>query len=124
MKIDISPGELIDRISILELKLERITEPAKLTRLRQHYEALLEARAGLDAKPFDALAAELKEVNAALWQIEDELRAHERRGDFGPAFIALARSVYLKNDQRSALKRRIDDQFGSTAGEEKFYSPY
>lgn len=122
MNIEISPGELIDRLSILEIKLERIAEPEKLERLRPQYEALL--RAGADLKGIETLAAELKEINAALWRIEDALRDHERRSDFGPTFIALARSVYLKNDRRSAIKRRIDEYFASALGEEKSYTTY
>lgn len=124
MKIEISSGELIDRLSILEIKLERIAEPEKLARLRAQYEALLQARSELNGQPLNDLAAELKETNTALWLIEDELRDHERRSDFGPRFIALARSVYQKNDRRSAIKRQIDEFFGSPLCEEKSYSTY
>jgi hypothetical protein len=122
VKIEISPGEVVDRLSILEIKLERIAEPGKRERLRPQYEALL--RACVELKGIEALAAELKEVNEALWQIEDALRDHEHRGDFGPAFIALARSVYQKNDRRSVIKRQIDDHFDSALSEEKSYAAY
>jgi hypothetical protein len=124
VKIDVSPGELLDRLTIFEIKLERIKAPEKRRNLALEYEALLQARAGLKDQQLDALVAELKEVNATLWQIEDELRDHERRSEFGPAFVELARSVYFNNDRRSAIKRRINEQLGSALTEEKTYPSY
>jgi len=124
--IPVSAGELIDKITILRVKAERIGDPAKEANVRKEL-ALLEdicvqtigAVAGLDP-----LTAELFAVNAALWDIEDGKRDCERRQDFGPAFIALARSVYIENDRRAAIKRRINDLTGSEIVEEKSYQPY
>ena len=124
--IPVSAGELIDKITILRVKAERIGDPAKEANVRKEL-ALLEdvcvqtigAVAGLDP-----LTAELFAVNAALWDIEDGKRDCERRQDFGPAFIALARSVYIENDRRAAIKRRINDLTGSDIVEEKSYQPY
>lgn len=124
--IPVSAGELIDKITILRVKAERIGDPAKEANVRKEL-ALLEdvcvqtigAVAGLDP-----LTAELLAVNAALWDIEDGKRDCERRQDFGPAFIALARSVYIENDRRAAIKRRINDLTGSDIVEEKSYQPY
>jgi hypothetical protein len=123
--VGIAPGELIDKISILEIKGERITEPAKLKNVRAELHALSEAR---DASIFDGeglapLAAELKCTNQALWEIEDQIRDCERSGDFGERFIALARSVYQQNDRRAAIKRRINERLGSEIIEEKSYPP-
>jgi len=124
--IPVSAGELIDKITILRVKAERIGDPAKEANVRKEL-ALLEmvcvqtigSVAGLDP-----LTAELFAVNAALWDIEDGKRDCERRQDFGPAFIALARSVYIENDRRAAIKRRINDLTGSDIVEEKSYRPY
>lgn len=124
MKIEISPGELFDRLTILEIKLERITSPDKLVRVRQEYDALRRLRDEIETEDIGALVTELKETNAALWQIEDELRDHERRQDFGSAFVELARAVYFNNDRRTDLKRRINQRLGSELGEEKSYSSY
>jgi hypothetical protein len=126
LSIPVSAGELIDKITILRVKAERIGDPAKEANVRKEL-ALLEdvcvqtigALAGLDP-----LTAELLAVNAALWDIEDGKRDCERRQDFGPAFIALARSVYIENDRRAAIKRRINDLTGSDIVEEKSYRPY
>ena len=121
--VGIAPGELIDKISILEIKAERITDPEKLKNVRAELHALLEAR---DASIFDTeglapLAAELRSVNDALWDIEDQIRDCERAGDFGQRFIDLARSVYQQNDRRAAIKRRINERLGSEIIEEKSY---
>jgi hypothetical protein len=126
LSIPVSAGELIDKITILRVKAERIGDPAKEANVRKEL-ALLEdvciqtigAVAGLDP-----LTDELLAVNAALWDIEDGKRDCERRQDFGPAFIALARSVYIENDRRAAIKRRINDLTGSHIVEEKSYQPY
>ena len=120
----ISFGELLDKISILELKEEAIqTEPARGFVLAE-LAALREILAGLDlsARPeIAADAARLAEVNRSLWQVEDALRAHEARQDFGPGFIALARSVYTTNDERARLKARLNHRFGSRVVEVKSY---
>ena len=124
--IEVAPGELIDKITILEIKSERIDDPAKLANVRIEHETLAVSRdAALPAsEELSALTAALREVNEALWDIEDDIRDCERRGDFGEGFIGLARSVYMTNDRRAELKRRINDLLGSRLVEEKSYKPY
>lgn len=124
--IEIAPGELIDKITILEIKTERIADPAKLANVRTELDTLAASRdASLEASDtLDRLTAALKQVNEALWQIEDDIRDCERDGDFGARFVELARSVYKTNDQRAALKRQINELLGSRLVEEKSYKPY
>ena len=121
-----SPGELIDKLTILRLKAEQITDPAKLTNVR-HEQQVLSSIADAHLPRNDALAAlwdELYRINGDLWVIEDDIRACEARGDFGPAFIALARAVYVTNDERAAVKKRINLLLGSAIVEEKsYYAP-
>jgi hypothetical protein len=121
--VEISPGELLDKITVLEIKRERIADAAKLENVLFEL-GLLEAsrdRAMLPLAELAGLTAELRSVNEALWQVEDELREHERAGDFGARFIELARSVYRKNDCRAALKRQINERLGSRLIEEKSF---
>ena len=120
----ISAGELIDKITILRIKAQRIAADRRAN--VQHELGLLEALAKreLAGVDLDALIAELTAINAALWDIEDGKRDCERRGDFGPDFVRLARSVYIENDRRAAVKRRINDAAGSDIVEEKSYAPY
>jgi len=120
----ISAGELIDKITILRIKAQRIAA-AKRDNVKRELD-LLEALAAreLAGVDLDALTAELTAINAGLWDIEDGKRDCERRSDFGPAFVALARSVYIENDRRAAVKRRINDAAGSDIVEEKSYTPY
>ena len=124
--IEIAPGELIDKITILEIKAERISDPGKLENVRIELESLEQSRD--DAVPgsadLDRLTAGLKAVNEELWVIEDDIRDCERAGDFGDRFIELARSVYKTNDRRAALKRKINTLLGSRMVEEKSYQPY
>ena len=124
--VAIAPGELIDKITILEIKLERIKEPAKLENIRREMEILAHTSAdGLaQSEELDGLTQELKDVNERLWQIEDDIRACEAAGDFGPRFIELARAVYINNDQRARAKRDINLLLGSDIIEEKSYQPY
>jgi hypothetical protein len=122
----VSAGELIDKITILRVKAERIGDPAKEANVRAEL-ALLEAAAGqaLEASDeLERLTAELTQINAALWDIEDGKRDHERRQDFGPSFVQLARRVYIDNDRRAAVKRAINVLAGSEIVEEKSYKPY
>jgi Family of unknown function (DUF6165) len=120
----IAIGELIDKITILEIKAERIKDPAKAHNVAAELALLrdLRDRAGLNTREMDALARELRSINTALWEIEDNIRACEARGDFGPRFVELARSVYRSNDRRSAVKKRINLAFGSVIVEEKSYA--
>ena len=120
--VPVSAGELVDKITILRVKAARIEEAKRANVLKELQ--LLEAVA-VDALPdLGPLVHELEAVNARLWDIEEGKRDCERRGDFGPEFIALARSVYVENDRRAAIKRRINEAVGSDLVEEKSYRPY
>ena len=121
--VPISVGELLDKISILEIKAAAIGDPAKQANVRREL-AALEAVRTREVAAFPelpALYAELKSVNQALWRIEDEIRDCERGGEFGQRFIELARDVYRINDRRAVLKRRINELTGSDLVEEKSY---
>ena len=122
----ISVGELLDKITILEIKAARIDDPAKLANVRaEQAELAAVLAAGVPDGPcLDALRADLAGVNRDLWEIEDAIRECERRQDFGPRFIALARSVYRANDQRAEIKRNINALTGSRLIEEKSYRAY
>jgi tetratricopeptide (TPR) repeat protein/post-segregation antitoxin (ccd killing protein) len=122
--IEIAPGELIDKITILEIKRERIADEMKLANVRAELDLLNAARdrAIRSTSQLDELTAELKKTNEALWQIEDAIRVCERNQDFGPTFIELARSVYRENDRRADLKRQINVLLGSKLIEEKSYA--
>lgn len=122
----ISAGELVDKITILRVKAARIGDRAKEANVRKEL-AMLEAiaaRALPASAAIDELTGELAEVNAALWDIEDGKRDCERRQDFGDRFVQLARSVYIENDRRAAIKRAINEAAGSDIVEEKSYRPY
>lgn len=124
--VQISPGELIDKITILEIKRERIRDEGKLHNVHAELRSLDASRhrALRPSQDLDRLTAELKAINESLWEIEDEIRNCERRGDFGQRFIELARSVYRSNDRRSAVKRQINQLLGSQLIEEKSYTSY
>lgn len=125
MLIEMAPGEVIDRLTILELKREHIADAAKLAPVSLEYEKLSAALAADAPIPgVEALRAELKAVNAALWLVEDDIRDCERAKDFGPRFVELARSVYRNNDRRSALKHAINQAAGSALTDVKSYAPY
>jgi Family of unknown function (DUF6165) len=120
IRVPVSIGELYDKITILMIKLERLADPVKQVNVRHELDLLRAVEAGLaNRAASEALVAELLAINAALWDIEDAKRAHERRQDFGPAFVELARQVYLRNDRRAAVKRRINEVMGSAIVEEK-----
>lgn len=126
VSVEISPGELIDKITILAIKSERLTDPGQLQNVRTEL-ALLEASRDQSIPGSDSLddfTASLKSVNQVLWDIEDDIRGCERRRDFGAKFIKLARSVYRNNDQRADIKRKINEILGSEIMEEKSYEPY
>jgi tetratricopeptide (TPR) repeat protein/ADP-heptose:LPS heptosyltransferase len=122
----VAVGELIDKITILEIKAARLTSPDKLRNVHYELEILraTQARAWEPSEALDNLTRELRAVNEALWDIEDEIRRCEAAGDFGPRFIELARSVYRQNDQRAALKRRLNELLGSAIVEEKSYAEW
>jgi len=119
----VSWGELLDKITILQIKQERIADAAKRVNVTTELEAL-SAIAGAAMRQAAALLAELKQVNEALWEIEDHIRDKERDGAFDARFIELARAVYVTNDRRAGLKRDINRQLGSALVEEKSYRPY
>jgi hypothetical protein len=124
MKIEVSAGEVADKITILEIKLERIKDPAKLENVKIEYGLLRKAleQEGIEVDPKDL--SELKAVNARLWDIEDRLRRKQRDGEFDREFIDLAKSVYLENDRRFEIKTRINRKAGSKIVEEKEYVDY
>ena len=126
VSVEISPGELIDKITILEIKLDRMVDAEKLVNVKLEFETLIAARdSALQQTPeLDRLSAELKKANESLWEIEDDIRDCERAKDFGDTFVALARAVYINNDKRSQLKRRINALLGSNLIEEKSYAAY
>jgi hypothetical protein len=124
--VPLSPGELIDKITILEIKSERMADAAKLDHVRDELALLrtASAQAVTPSEPLHALTAALRTVNEALWEVEDEIRLCERSGSFGERFVELARSVYRQNDLRAALKRQINELLGSALVEEKSYQAY
>ncbi len=124
----ISLGELIDKVTILEIKAVNISDPAKLKNVA-HELAVLNDKVSrlLDPGGLDKLSplkAALKDINQSLWVIEDDIRDCERDKDFGPRFIELARAVYVTNDKRAAVKKDINLAFGSELVEEKSYKDY
>lgn len=124
-QVPVSWGELIDKITILEIKVDRLpTEQAAVNAAKEL--ALLREIAGpfLANPEIVALTARLKTLNEALWEIEDRIRDQERSGTFDSTFIELARSVYKRNDERGRMKREINLLLGSELIEEKSYPPY
>ena len=126
IKVPISPGELLDKITILRIKSKRMSDPKKLHNVRLELEALEAIWAGsaYAGAAIDAEVDSLMTVNEHLWVIEDDIRDKERAQSFDAEFIRLARSVYIENDERAAIKRRINAELGSTIVEEKSYQPY
>jgi len=124
--VPVSPGELIDKITILRIKSQRITDATKLKNVRAELDALTTTWAGSAYAGIDITADEnaLLAVNERLWIIEDEIRDKEREQCFDAEFIRLARAVYFENDERAAIKRRINLRLGSAIIEEKSYSDY
>lgn len=124
-RVPVSWGELLDKISILEIKVERLRAPDAVANARRELDLLLAVLAAADAPvELAALRAELGVVNRRLWEIEDDVRAKEASQSFDAAFIALARAVYQTNDERSRIKRAINTLLGSELVEEKQYAAY
>ncbi len=126
ISVPISIGELIDKLTILEIKSERIADKQKLINIRTELGLLREiwnsqAQASMSVSE---LRAGLKSVNEVLWDIEDQIRVKEAQQEFDGKFIELARAVYINNDQRAALKRKINLALGSEVIEEKSYADY
>ena len=124
--IPISPGELLDKITILQIKSERIADPAKVANVRTELEMLdaVWQQAVGDDDEINALTVELKTINEALWVIEDDIRDEERNKRFGDRFIELARSVYVTNDERANAKKKVNLHLNSSIVEEKSYQDY
>jgi hypothetical protein len=122
-RVPTSWGELLDKVSILEIKALRLPTAEARTNAEKELAMLREIAAPVLAQ-IAPLAAQLKTLNEALWEIEDRIREHERAGDFGESFVTLARSVYKTNDERGAIKRQINLVLGSALVEEKSYKPY
>lgn len=124
--VPVSWGELFDKITILEIKRQRISDTAKLANVNRELDALREVCSGfqLPGQELDDLVADLRVVNESLWDIEDDIRSCERSGDFSERFVQLARSVYRTNDRRANLKLHINRLLGSELIEEKSYEAY
>jgi hypothetical protein len=123
MKIEIANGEIIDKLTIIQIKLERIKDKGKLQNLRKEYDILKAVSSSIMSQN-DPLYIALYKVNCDLWDIEDHIRDLEREKIFGDEFISTARSVYIKNDKRSELKREINIKTSSGLIEEKSYEKY
>ena len=123
---EIGSGELIDKITILEIKSDRISDLEKLKNVAHELSVLSATRdahlSGIDG--LGDLAKQLKAINEALWKIEDDIRACEAKKDFGQEFIDLARAVYITNDKRAAIKKQINLLTGATIIEEKSYKDF
>lgn len=125
IEVPVSWGELIDKITILEIKAERIEDAGKRANVERELSLLRDRLATApELGEVRRLTGELKAVNLELWVIEDDIRDCERAADFGDRFVALARAVYHTNDKRAALKRALNEALGSAIVEEKSYRPY
>ena len=126
LTVKISPGELLDKLTILEIKAARIEDPAKRENVRRELDSLRSdwAAAPPPSPEVRELVAELRTINAALWEIEDRIRLKESRQEFDDEFIRLARSVYRTNDRRTAVKRALNVALGSDLIEEKSYTTH
>ena len=126
IRIEVAPGEIIDKLTILEIKRARIGDDAKRANVSHEWDVLTrDLDVAVKSTPeLDALRAKLKAINEKLWVIEDDIRDCERAKDFGEKFIALARAVYFTNDERALVKRQINELLGSTIMEEKSYAAY
>ena len=126
ISVEVAPGELIDKITILEIKKERMADVAKLENVHIEWEALTKARDNhiKQSPKMEKLTASLKAVNEELWIIEDDIRDCERSSDFSEKFVQLARAVYITNDKRAGFKRNINVFLGSHILEEKSYAAY
>ena len=126
LQVPVSVGEVLDKISILQIKLAHISDAAKRANIQNELDALLPLVAGdvFTTDQMQALMAELKSVNEALWDIEDDIREKEAAKSFDAEFIRLARAVYITNDKRAEIKKQINLATGSSLVEEKSYESY
>jgi hypothetical protein len=123
MKIEVSNGEIIDKLTIIQIKLERIKDKAKIVNLKKEFDELSQVTS-LIISTSDPLYIALYQINCELWDIEDHIRDLERKKDFGNDFVTTARAVYIINDKRSELKREINIKTSSGLIEEKSYEKY
>ncbi len=124
--VPVSPGEMLDKITILEIKSERIQDAEKVANV-QHELGLLNAvwdKSVADDEQIQAIRQRMKRINEELWEIEDDIREQERLKDFSAEFVRLARAVYVTNDQRAAAKKELNLYLGSDIVEEKSYQDY
>lgn len=123
---EISPGELLDKISILEIKIEKITNKKNLEEVQKEYKILKKTQdSSIDfTDKIKHLFNEIKKINIILWNIEDKIRIYEKNNDFGEKFISLARNVYINNDKRACIKSEINILLGSNTKEIKQYTDY
>ena len=126
LQVPVSVGEVVDKVTILEIKSNRISDESKLKNIRAELEQLRPLVSGgvFDSAEVSALFDGLRAVNGELWDIEDDIRAEEAAGRFGERFIELARAVYVTNDRRAELKKKINLATGSDLVEEKSYEDY
>ena len=131
MKIEVSNGEIMDKLTILAIKLEQIKDEAKLKNVQTEFDVLApivhgiyEALEGEDKELLQDLHKNLQNINQTLWNIEDQIRVHESKKDFENDFVELARSVYFTNDERAEFKKKINELTGSLLVEEKSYEDY
>ena len=126
LQVPVSVGEVLDKITILQIKLAHISDAAKRANIHNELDALLPLVAGdsFTTDQMQALMAELKSVNEALWDIEDDIREKEAAKSFDAEFIRLARAVYITNDKRAEIKKQINLATGSALVEEKSYEAY
>ena len=124
--IPISPGELLDKITILQIKSERIADATKVANVKTELGMLEQVWRETvdDDEQIRALTSELKSINEALWEIEDDIRDEERNRRFGERFIELARAVYVTNDERANAKKKVNLHLNSSIVEEKSYQDY
>jgi hypothetical protein len=124
--IPISPGELLDKITILQIKSERISDATKVANVRTELGMLEQVWSETveDDEQIRVLSGELKSINEALWEIEDDIRDEERNKRFGDRFIELARAVYVTNDERANAKKNVNLHLNSSIVEEKSYQDY
>ncbi len=124
MKIEVSTGELVDKVTILAIKLEKIKDNNKLKNVKHEYDLLSQSMLSAGITESDEVFKNLKTVNLRLWEIEDQIRVKEMKQEFDDDFIRLARAVYFENDKRSEIKRQINLEKNSNLVEEKQYVDY
>ena len=126
IRVPVSPGEVLDKITILEIKSERMSDPQKVANVHAELRLLQETWTQTISEDdvIRDLHAQLKEINEALWEIEDDIRDKERAREFDERFIELARAVYFTNDKRSEVKKKLNLHLGSQIVEEKSYQDY